>query len=112
MSQNGGGERSLYVNATDEIERLLEAEYARVARLIARVIRDPGRAEELAVEVFLRYAPGRVAEGATQEGWLCVTAARMALDELRRQAREHTPNGSKTKFETLVAADGGARLGA
>ena len=83
MSQNAGGERFLYVNATDEIERLFAAEYARVARLIARVIRDPGRAEELAVEVFLRFTPGRVAP----EGWLCVTAARMALDELRRQAR-------------------------
>ena len=87
MSQNGSGERSLFVNATDEIERLFAAEYARVARLIARVIRDPGRAEVLAVEVFLRDAPGRGAAGATPEGWLCVTAARMALDELRRRER-------------------------
>jgi hypothetical protein len=40
------------------------------------------------------------------------TELQALVEELRRQAREHTPNGNKTKFETLVAADGGARLGA
>ena len=87
VSQNDGGERSLSVNATDEIERLFAAEYGRVARLIARVIRDPGRAEELAVDVFLRYPAGRTGAAGTPEGWLSVTAARMALDELRRRQR-------------------------
>lgn len=70
-----------------ELEALFLAHYARVARLIARVIRNPGRAEELAVEVFLKYSRNRLAPGATAEGWLSLTAARMALDELRSAGR-------------------------
>lgn len=34
---------------------LFRSEYARVARLVASIVRDPARAEELAVEAFLRW---------------------------------------------------------
>ncbi len=67
--------------ARHDLEALFDAHYERIARVIARVIRDPGRAEELAVEVFLKWSPGNPG------GWLYRTAARAALDELRRQAR-------------------------
>jgi len=70
--------------AFDEIFRQY---YARVARLISRVVRDPGRAEELAVEVFLRLAHHPKAQGDRVGGWLYRTAVRAGLYELRRQAR-------------------------
>jgi DNA-directed RNA polymerase specialized sigma24 family protein len=37
-----------------DIETIFHAQYERIARVIARVIRDPACAEELAVEVFLK----------------------------------------------------------
>ena len=38
-----------------DIEALFRAHYGRVARIIARVVRDRARSEELAVEVFQFY---------------------------------------------------------
>ena len=72
------------------------ANYARIARVLARVVRDHARAEELAVEVFLKWSahPGAHGEGA--EGWIYRTAVRMGLDELRRQAR-------RGRYEQLLA---------
>src|SRR5208283_3176381 len=61
--------------------------YERVARVIARVIRDPSRAEELAVEVLLKWSRTPLAHGSKAEGWLHRAAVRMALDELRKQRR-------------------------
>jgi RNA polymerase sigma-70 factor (ECF subfamily) len=39
-----------------DIETIFHAQYERIARVIARVLRDPARSEELAVEVFLRWS--------------------------------------------------------
>ena len=36
-----------------DLETIFHAQYKRMCRVIARVLRDPARAEELAVEVFL-----------------------------------------------------------
>jgi len=46
-----------------DVETILEAEYQRVARVIAHVLRDPARAEELAVEVFLKWSRNPKAQG-------------------------------------------------
>ena len=70
-----------------DLETIFHAHYWRVARVIARVIRDPARAEELAVEVFLKWSRNAQAQGENATGWLYRTAARMSLDELRSQAR-------------------------
>lgn len=71
-----------------EIEAVFLKQYRRVARLIGRVIRDPGRAEELAVEVFLKWSRDRKAQRENPEGWLYRTAVRTGLNELRRQTRQ------------------------
>jgi len=78
--------RSHDPEALDEIFR---AHYERIARVIGRVIHDQARAEELAVEVFLKWWRTPAAHGAQAEGWLYRTAVRRALDEWRRQARRH-----------------------
>ena len=84
-----------------DFEALFHAWYPRTARLIARVIRDPARAEELAVEVFWKLWRHPKAHGEKAGGWLYTTAVRIALNELRRQARA-------SRYETLSEGAAGA----
>lgn len=112
LSQTGAAERCSYVDApneaavevsavevsedaTDELEAVFEAQYEGVARAIAKVICDPGRSEELAVEVFLKWSRNPAAQGENSKGWLYRAAVRMAIDELRRQER-------RTRYERLL----------
>ena len=76
-------------DAPFDIEPVFRAHYERIARVIARVAGDPARAEELAVEVFLKLWRNRQAQGEQMQGWLYRTAVRMGLDELRRRARRN-----------------------
>jgi len=73
----------------DCLDTIFSAQYERIARVIGRVIHDQARAEELAVDVFLKWWRNPPAKGAQTEGWLYRTAIREALDELRRQSRRH-----------------------
>ncbi len=70
-----------------DIETIFQAQYERIARVIARVLRDPARAEELAVEVFLKWSRNPQAQGENSEAWLYRVAVRTGLDELRRETR-------------------------
>jgi RNA polymerase sigma factor (sigma-70 family) len=78
-----------------DLETIFTAHYARISRVLARVVRDRARAEELAVEVFLRWSKHSEARGDGAAGWLYRTAVRMGLDELRREAR-------RSRFERLM----------
>lgn len=78
-----------------DFESLFLAQYDRIARVIARVTQDPGRAEELAVEVFLKLPKRAHAIESSVEGWLYRTAIRMSLDELRRRTR-------RERYERMV----------
>lgn len=69
------------------LETIFCAHYERVTRTIGRIIFDQARAEELAVEVFLKWWRTPRAHGEHAEGWLYRTAIRIALDELRHRAR-------------------------
>ena len=79
---------------TEGLDAIFRAHYERVARVIGRVVHDQARAEELAVEVFLKWWRNPQAHGERAEGWLYRTSAREALDELRRQMR-------RSRFERL-----------
>jgi RNA polymerase sigma-70 factor (ECF subfamily) len=78
-----------------DFEGIFRAQYDRIARIILRVVRDPARAEELAVEVFLKLWRSPEAQGHEAEGWLYKTAVRTGLDELRRRTR-------RTRYENLI----------
>jgi RNA polymerase sigma-70 factor (ECF subfamily) len=82
-----------------DLEAIFCAQYERIARVIARVVRDPARAEELAVEVFVKLWRNKQAQGERAEGWLYRVAVRMGLDELRRQTR-------RTRYEPLLGFAG------
>jgi RNA polymerase sigma-70 factor (ECF subfamily) len=73
--------------ATFDFEAIFRRYYVRVARLIARVVRDPGRAEELAVDVFWKLSRTPRAQSDHVGGWLYTCAVRAGLYELRREAR-------------------------
>jgi RNA polymerase sigma-70 factor (ECF subfamily) len=88
------------MNACDrefDIEAFFCAHYGRVTRIIARVVRDPARAEELAVEVFLKLWRNRKVQGENPEAWLHRVAVCAGLDELRRRAR-------RIRYESLLAS--------
>ena len=85
-----GEAEALENNSTDsfDLEAVFRQHYARVARIIARVVRDHARAEELAVEVFLKFWRSRQAHGDHTEAWFYRMAVRAGLNELRRQTRQ------------------------
>ena len=68
-------------------EPVFHAYYDRTARLIARLVNDPARAEELAVEVFWKLWRNPPAQPNAVGGWLYRTAVRAGIYELRRQSR-------------------------
>jgi RNA polymerase sigma-70 factor, ECF subfamily len=78
-----------------DIDTVFRAQYERIARVIARVTGHPSRAEELAVEVFLKLWRTPQAQGEKSGGWLYRTAVRKGLDELRRQTR-------RARYERLL----------
>jgi len=71
----------------DEIDEAFRQNYGRIARVMARVVGDQARAEELAVDAFLRWWRRTGARGDGAAKWLYRVAVRMAIDELRRDAR-------------------------
>ncbi len=79
-----------------EFDSFFAANYARVARLIARVVKDPARAEELAVDVFCKLWRNPRILGEQPEAWIYRIAVRAGLDELRRQIRQ-------SRYEGLLA---------
>lgn len=77
------------VTAAFDFEAVFRAHYRRVARVIFRIVQDPSRAEELAVDVFWKLWRHASAQGPHSGAWLYRTAVRVAIDELRaRSSRE------------------------
>jgi RNA polymerase sigma-70 factor (ECF subfamily) len=68
-------------------ETIFRLYYARIARLIARLVGDRAAAEELATEVFWTYWRNPPREEGNAGGWLYRTATNRGLYELRRRAR-------------------------
>jgi len=83
------------VRNSEALDEIFRAHYERVARVIGRVIHDQARAEELAVEVFLKWWRYPQSHSELAEGWLYRTSVRKALDELRSQTR-------RKRFERLL----------
>jgi RNA polymerase sigma-70 factor (ECF subfamily) len=70
-----------------QFEEVFHLHYDRMARVIARIVRDPARAEELAVEVFWRLWKNPQLLGEDVGGWLYRSSVHAAVYELRREAR-------------------------
>ena len=94
-----------------DFEECFHAHYPRIARAIARIVGDPGRAEEIAVEAFWKLWRTPQAHGDHAGGWLYRTAVRLGLNDLRgRERREKyesqaKPSSSAPSPEELRAAE-------
>jgi RNA polymerase sigma-70 factor (ECF subfamily) len=71
----------------DDFGEIFHTHYPRIARVIARMVQDPGRAEELAAEVFWKFWRNPKVPSHSVSSWLYRSAVRIGLDELRRQNR-------------------------
>jgi RNA polymerase sigma-70 factor (ECF subfamily) len=86
-------------SAAFDFEAVFQEQYGRIARIIARLVQDPARAEEVAVDVFLKLYRSPRAHGPQAPAWLYRTAVRAGLDELRTRGR-------RRKYEGLAAPRG------
>jgi len=125
LSQSGVARRLYNVNAPGkaieatvlddafDFEAFFHVRYERIARAIVQVVRDPARAEEIAAEAFWKFWRNpKVAQSGQAFGWLYRTAVRMAIDELRKEARRIRHENSqiirqpdKTPEEAHAAAE-------
>jgi RNA polymerase sigma-70 factor (ECF subfamily) len=73
----------------EAFERLFQQHHAEVHRWLVRLVRDPGAAEDLTVEVFWRVyrAHARFDPRRSFEAWARRIASNAALDHLRRTRR-------------------------
>ena len=95
-----------------DFEAFFHAHYERIARVIARVVGDHSRAEDLAAEAFWKLWRTPRAQGEDAGGWLYRTAVRMGLNELRSgrrrlryEALAEVPPNSLTPEEFHAAAE-------
>ena len=72
---------------TFDFDAIFRLHYPRLARAIARLIGDPARAEELAVEALWKLWRSPEAHGEAAGGWLYRTAMRFGLNEMRGSNR-------------------------
>ena len=85
---------------TGDFETFFRSHYERIARAIARVVGDPARAEDLAVEAFWKLWRNPQVRGEKAGGWVYRTALRLALNELRSYAR-------RNRYERQSGSGGG-----
>jgi RNA polymerase sigma factor (sigma-70 family) len=95
-----------------DFEAFFYLHYERIARVIARVVGDHGRAEDLAAESFWKLWRTPQAQGESAAGWLYRTAVRMGLNELRSgqrrsryEALSEPPAGTPTPEEVHASAE-------
>jgi len=79
-----------------DFEECFHAHYPGIARAIARIVGDPGRAEEIAVEAFWKLWRTPQAHGENAGGWLYRTAVRLGLNDLRGRGRRQKYEGQAT----------------
>jgi RNA polymerase sigma-70 factor (ECF subfamily) len=95
-----------------DFEAFFHAHYERIARVIARVVGDHGRAEDLAAEALWKLWRTPQVHGESAGGWLYRTAVRMGLNELRSgrrrlryEALSDAPANCMTPEEAHAAAE-------
>jgi RNA polymerase sigma-70 factor (ECF subfamily) len=99
IAENSSEALTGHKEAGPKLEAAFRLHYRRLEHLIRRIVRDQGRAEELAVDVFLRWPPAHSSDPLAVSGWLTKAAVRLALDEVRRQRR-------RARLDTWLAGFG------
>lgn len=75
--------------AEEDFHRVFTENWQRIVSVLRRIVGDPGRAEDLAIETFWRFHSRMdlYADGGNPGGWLYRTATRLGIDCLRAEAR-------------------------
>jgi RNA polymerase sigma-70 factor (ECF subfamily) len=83
-----------------EFDALFVKHYPQIVGILRRIVGDPGRAEELASEVFLKLYLRPLSQDSDTNvaGWLYRTATNLGIDALRATARRNS-------FEQAAARD-------
>jgi RNA polymerase sigma-70 factor, ECF subfamily len=83
--------------------------YARIVGVLARLLGDRARAEELADDVFLKLyrQPWLAGSDGNVGGWLYRTSTNLGIDALRAQARRHRYEdaAARARLETAAPSD-------
>jgi RNA polymerase sigma factor (sigma-70 family) len=101
--------------ARDALEAVWRIEAPRLVAALARVVRDLGRAEELAQDAFVVALERWPLSGIPERpgAWLLETARRRAIDQLRRdrlRERAHGEIGEEVAAKELAPPEFGAAL--
>ena len=105
-------ERDVSENLTagDQFDELFLSHYTLIVRLLARMLGDYARAEDLANEAFLKLygRPALHGSHGNLGGWLYRTAMNLAIDALRAASRRdrHETAAARTQSNTQTSADG------
>src|SRR4051812_14317442 len=89
-----------------DFDACFHAHYPRIARVAARIVGDPGRAEDIAVEAFWKLWRTPEAHGENAGGWLYRTAVRLGLNDLRgNRRRSHYERQAEAPTAALTPED-------
>ena len=103
------GEMTQAESHSVEFEALFHEHWARVYRLLHRLVGDPAEAEDLALETFLRlyHNHGHRADGFNVGGWLYRVATNLGLHSIRGWKRRERYEITAGKY-ALEEADQGS----
>jgi RNA polymerase sigma factor (sigma-70 family) len=96
---------TLIDSAEAAFERLFAQEYRRVASVAFRITRDADEAEDVAQEVFVRFARAKRRDDERARSWLYQAAVHTALNALR--SRRRRAQREAREFRLQQPLDGG-----
>lgn len=94
------------------MEELFLSTYPRLVAILRRMLGDPGRAEEIANEAFLKLY-NAVLPPATKRnipGWLYRTAMNLGIDDLRARARQQRWEQAASRTAPTSSREDGLQL--
>jgi RNA polymerase sigma-70 factor (ECF subfamily) len=95
---------TLIDSAETAFERLFAQEYGRVASIAFRITRDAGEAEDVAQEVFVRFARLRREAADSARAWLYQAAVHTALNAVRTRRRRAQRELRVVRLQTPLEA--------
>lgn len=97
---------TLIDSAQAAFERLFCEEYGRVASIAFRITRDADEAEDVAQEVFTRFARSHHVQHASPRGWLYQAAVHTALNALRTRRRRASRELAEFRLQRPLEGSG------
>lgn len=113
FARDRGAARHAAPSERARFEQILNRHHSKLRRVVAGVIADPDRVEDVLQDAYLkafRGLPGRFANEAHEATWLYRVVYRCCLDELRRRRRSRESATAEPRAARAAGEDGTARL--